>query len=131
AEGPGRDPGRPGSRVGQEARRSPVRREAAARSRSRHRDAVRQLPGVIARGMVEPRRRVHVLTLGCPKNQVDSEVMLGVLTRAGHEVVLDPDTSDVLVVNTCAFIGPAKEESIDAVLDAARTKAAREGRRLV
>jgi ribosomal protein S12 methylthiotransferase len=86
---------------------------------------------VIARGMVEPRRRVHVLTLGCPKNQVDSEVMLGVLTRAGHEVVLDPDAADVLVVNTCAFIGPAKEESIDAVLDAARTKAVREGRRLV
>ena len=81
--------------------------------------------------MVEPRRRVHVLTLGCPKNQVDSEVMLGVLTRAGHEVVLDPDAADVLVVNTCAFIGPAKEESIDAVLDAARAKAAREGRRLV
>jgi ribosomal protein S12 methylthiotransferase len=80
---------------------------------------------------VESRRRVHVLTLGCPKNQVDTEVMLGVLTRAGHEVVLDPDAADVLVVNTCAFIGPAKEESIDAVLEAARVKAAGEGRRLV
>ncbi len=80
---------------------------------------------------MEPRRRIHVTTLGCPKNQVDSEVMLGVLTRAGHEIVLDPDAADVLVVNTCAFIGPAKEESIDAVLEAARVKAAREGRRLV
>lgn len=80
---------------------------------------------------MEPRRRVHVLTLGCPKNQVDTEVMLGVLTRAGHEIVLDPDAADVLVVNTCAFIGPAKEESIDAILEAAREKAAREGRRLV
>src|SRR5262249_62092142 len=57
--------------------------------------------------------------------------MLGVLTRAGHEVVLDPDLADVLVVNTCAFIGPAKEESIDAILDAARVKAAGEGKRLV
>src|SRR5262245_52253310 len=57
--------------------------------------------------------------------------MLGVLTRAGHEIVLDPDAADVLVVNTCAFIGPAKEESIDAILEAARVKAAREGRRLV
>jgi ribosomal protein S12 methylthiotransferase len=76
-------------------------------------------------------RRVHLLTLGCPKNQVDSEVMLGELVRAGHEVVLDPDAADVLVVNTCAFIGPAKEESIEAILDAARVKAAREGRRLV
>jgi ribosomal protein S12 methylthiotransferase len=76
-------------------------------------------------------RRVHFLTLGCPKNQVDTEVMLGVLARAGHEVVLDPDMADVLVVNTCAFIGPAKEESIEAILDAARVKAAGEGRRLV
>src|SRR5262245_28319280 len=57
--------------------------------------------------------------------------MLGMLARGGHELVLDPDAADVLVVNTCAFIGPAKEESIDAILDAARTKAAREGRRLV
>ena len=75
--------------------------------------------------------RVHVLTLGCPKNQVDAEVMLGVLARAGHELVADPEQADVLVVNTCAFIGPAKEESIDAVLDAARAKAGRAGRKLV
>jgi ribosomal protein S12 methylthiotransferase len=76
-------------------------------------------------------KRVHFLTLGCPKNQIDSELMLGMLARGGHELVLDPDAADVLVVNTCAFIGSAKEESIDAILDAARTKAAREGRRLV
>ena len=76
-------------------------------------------------------RRVHLVTLGCPKNQVDSEVMLGVLARRGHEMVLDPDAADVLVVNTCAFIGPAKEESIDAILDLAVVKAARAGRRLV
>lgn len=75
--------------------------------------------------------RVHVLTLGCPKNQVDAEVMLGVLARAGHELVADPEQADVLVVNTCAFIGPAKEESIEAVLDAARVKAGRAGRKLV
>jgi ribosomal protein S12 methylthiotransferase len=74
---------------------------------------------------------VHVLTLGCPKNRVDSEVMLGVLAGRGHELVLDPDEADVLVVNTCSFIGPAKEESIDAILEAARRKAAVEGRRLV
>ena len=76
-------------------------------------------------------RRVHLVTLGCPKNQVDSEVMLGVLARRGHEMVLDPDAADVLVVNTCAFNGPAKEESIDAILDLAAVKAARPGRRLV
>jgi ribosomal protein S12 methylthiotransferase len=76
-------------------------------------------------------KRIHFLTLGCPKNQVDSEIMLGALARDGHELVLDPDSADVLVVNTCAFIGPAKEESVDAILEAARVKAAREGRRLV
>jgi len=76
-------------------------------------------------------RRVHFATLGCPKNQVDSEIMTGVLARRGHELVLDPDEADVLVVNTCAFITPAKEESIDAILELARVKAAREGRRLV
>jgi len=80
--------------------------------------------------VTEP-RRVHLLTLGCPKNRVDSEVMLGVLARRGHELVLDPDAADVLVVNTCSFIGPAKEESIDAILDLARVKAGRPGRRLV
>jgi ribosomal protein S12 methylthiotransferase len=77
------------------------------------------------------KRRVHVVTLGCPKNQVDAELMLGVLTRAGHEIVMDPEDADVLMVNTCAFIGPAKEESIDAILDAARVKAAGGPRRLV
>jgi ribosomal protein S12 methylthiotransferase len=76
-------------------------------------------------------KRVHFLTLGCPKNQVDAELMTGVLVRSGHELVLDPYAADVLVVNTCAFIGPAKEESIDAILEAMRVKAARGGRRLV
>jgi ribosomal protein S12 methylthiotransferase len=80
--------------------------------------------------VTEP-RRVHLLGLGCPKNQVDGEVMLGVLARRGHEIVLDADAADVLVVNTCSFIGPAKEESIDAILGMARVKAARPGRRLV
>jgi ribosomal protein S12 methylthiotransferase len=80
--------------------------------------------------VTEP-RRVHLVTLGCPKNQVDSEVMLGVLARGGHEIVLDAEAADVLVVNTCSFIRPAKEESIAAILDLARVKAARAGRRLV
>ena len=80
--------------------------------------------------MTDP-RRVHFLTLGCPKNQVDSEVMLGVLARRGHELVLDPEAADVIVVNTCSFIQPAKAESIDAILDMARVKAGRACRRLV
>ena len=76
-------------------------------------------------------RRVHLVTLGCPKNQVDSEVMLGVLTGRGHEIVLDPAAADTLVVNTCSFIQAAKEESIDAILDLARAKASAPGSRLV
>ena len=76
-------------------------------------------------------RKVHLLSLGCPKNQVDAEVMLGSLVAEGYDVTLDPDEADVLVVNTCAFIQPAKEESIDAILEMANVKAARAGRRLV
>ena len=76
-------------------------------------------------------KRVHFVTLGCPKNEVDSEVMLGVLARQGHSFALDPEDADVLVVNTCAFLQASKEESIAAILDAARVKAGREGRRLV
>ena len=57
--------------------------------------------------------------------------MLGVLARRGHEIVLDPAAADVLVVNTCSFITPAKEESIEAILDMARVKAGGTGRRLV
>jgi len=75
--------------------------------------------------------RVHLLTLGCPKNLVDSELMLGALSGAGYELALDPAEADVLVVNTCAFIESAKKESIDAILEAAQLKAARPGRRLV
>jgi len=82
-------------------------------------------------GQAPSPRRVHLVTLGCPKNQVDSEVMLGVLTGRGHEIVLDPAAADTLVVNTCSFIQAAKEESIDAILDLARAKAAAPGSRLV
>src|SRR5207244_13067332 len=56
---------------------------------------------------------------------------LGRLARGGKGLVLDPEAADVLVVNTCAFIAPAKEESIAAILDLAAVKAARPGRRLV
>jgi ribosomal protein S12 methylthiotransferase len=69
-------------------------------------------------------RKVHLSSLGCPKNQVDAEIMLGRLVAEGYEVTLDPEEADVLVVNTCSFIQPAKEESIDAILEMARVKAA-------
>ncbi|MEW6269889.1 MAG: 30S ribosomal protein S12 methylthiotransferase RimO [Thermodesulfobacteriota bacterium] len=67
-------------------------------------------------------RKVHFVSLGCPKNLVDGEVMQGMLVREGHELVLDPAQADVLVVNTCSFIDEAKEESIDAILELSRYK---------
>ena len=75
--------------------------------------------------------RVHLLSLGCPKNLADSELMLGALTNAGFEVTFDPDAAQVLVVNTCSFIEAAKKESIDAILEAAEVKKRAAGRRLV
>src|SRR5713101_3849030 len=61
-------------------------------------------------------------TLGCPKNRVDSEIMLGTLVRGGYSLVQDPAEAQVIVVNTCAFIGPAKQESVDAILGLAEQK---------
>jgi ribosomal protein S12 methylthiotransferase len=72
-----------------------------------------------------------MVSLGCPKNLVDSEVMLGLAQQAGHELTQDPATADVLVVNTCAFIDSAKQESIDAILEMAQHKTGGSCRRLV
>jgi ribosomal protein S12 methylthiotransferase len=66
--------------------------------------------------------KVHLTTLGCPKNQVDSELMLGMLARAGVEVAATPAEADCLVVNTCAFIDRAREESVGTILELARLK---------
>jgi ribosomal protein S12 methylthiotransferase len=63
-----------------------------------------------------------MISLGCPKNLVDSEVMLGLAQGAGHELTQDPATADVLVVNTCAFIDKAKKESVDTILEMAQHK---------
>src|SRR5881628_3064624 len=74
---------------------------------------------------------VGMVSLGCPKNLVDGEVMLGHLTRRGHRLVADAREADVIVVNTCAFIDRAKQESIDAILEMAREKETGRARRLV
>jgi ribosomal protein S12 methylthiotransferase len=63
-----------------------------------------------------------MMTLGCPKNRVDSEVMLGTLMQRGYQLVQDPAGAEVIVVNTCAFIGPAKQESVDSILEMAEHK---------
>src|SRR5437899_6460169 len=66
--------------------------------------------------------KVHLTTLGCPKNQVDSELMLGMLTEAGFPLVERAEDADCLIVNTCAFIDRAREESVNAILELARLK---------
>ncbi|MGA2268104.1 MAG: 30S ribosomal protein S12 methylthiotransferase RimO [Bryobacteraceae bacterium] len=66
--------------------------------------------------------KVGFVSLGCPKNLVDSEVMMGQLVARGHELTSHPDQADVLVVNTCSFIDPAKKESVEAILEMAQYK---------
>jgi ribosomal protein S12 methylthiotransferase len=66
--------------------------------------------------------KIGFVSLGCPKNLVDGEVMLGLDKHAGHELTADASTADVIVVNTCAFIDNAKEESVEAILEMAQYK---------
>jgi ribosomal protein S12 methylthiotransferase len=65
---------------------------------------------------------VHLTTLGCPKNQVDSELMLGMLTEAGFSIAERAEDAECLIVNTCAFIDRAREESVNTILELARLK---------
>ena len=69
-----------------------------------------------------PKKTVHFVSLGCPKNRVDSEVMLGHLVADGYLPVDSAEGADVVVVNTCGFIDAAKEESVDAITEMARLK---------
>src|ERR1700735_3915641 len=75
--------------------------------------------------------KVGFISLGCPKNLVDSEVMMGQLVAKGHELTPHPDQADVLVVNTCSFIDPAKKESIDTILEMAEYKKVGRARKLI
>jgi ribosomal protein S12 methylthiotransferase len=67
--------------------------------------------------------RVHFVSLGCPKNRVDAEHMLGITLASGHELVDTPEEADAIVVNTCSFIGEAKKESIETILEMGEIKA--------
>ena len=88
----------------------------------------------MSRKAIDPagdRPRVGVVSLGCAKNLVDTEVMLGHMERAGCTFVQDPDTADVIVVNTCSFIEEAREESVQAILQAAARKRDGSAKRVV
>src|SRR3989304_9900801 len=67
-------------------------------------------------------KKICLTSLGCPKNLVDSEVMLGILKKSGFAIVTEEEKADILIVNTCGFIGDAKKESIEAILRLAQYK---------
>lgn len=68
------------------------------------------------------KKKINIVSLGCARNLVDSEVMAGLLKKDDYEIVQEPAAADVVLVNTCGFIGPAKEESIETILDISRLK---------
>lgn len=77
------------------------------------------------------KKKVGMVSLGCPKNLVDSEVMMGLLARQGYELTTDSQSADVLVVNTCGFIDSARQESVNTILEMARLKETGNLKRLV
>lgn len=74
---------------------------------------------------------VHFISLGCPRNLVDTEIMLGQLLEAGHTILSDPSEADCVVVNTCSFIESAVDESIDVILEMGEWKKKTDGGRLI
>src|SRR5580698_8284140 len=76
-------------------------------------------------------QKISFVSLGCPKNLVDSEVMMGLLAQAGAELSPRAEDADVIVVNTCSFIASAQQESIDTILEMARHKTDGRARKLV
>jgi len=80
---------------------------------------------------VPGRLKVGFVSLGCPKNLVDSEVMMGLLTQAGAELTPQEEDADIIVVNTCSFIGSAQQESVDTILEMARHKTHGRAQKLV
>src|SRR4026207_1920687 len=75
--------------------------------------------------------KVHFTTLGCPKNQVDSELMLGMLAEAGHEITPAAEGAACLGGDTCAFIDRAREESVNTILELAQLKERGKARALI
>ncbi|HMF51214.1 MAG TPA: 30S ribosomal protein S12 methylthiotransferase RimO [Candidatus Saccharimonadales bacterium] len=81
--------------------------------------------------MSAARQKFSIVSLGCARNLVDSEVMAGILRENKYEMVQEPHDADVVLVNTCGFIGPAKEESIDTIVAISRLKEAGRVKKLI
>ncbi|HLI63442.1 MAG TPA: 30S ribosomal protein S12 methylthiotransferase RimO [Terriglobales bacterium] len=87
-------------------------------------------PEAPAHPLVTP-KKIGFVSLGCPKNLVDSEVMMGLLSQSGAQITSRAEDADIIVVNTCAFIDTAKQESVDAILEMAQHKAAGRAQKLI
>jgi ribosomal protein S12 methylthiotransferase len=85
----------------------------------------------VASAVLEPRPRIGFVSLGCPKNLVDSEVMMGLLARAGAELSPRAEDADIIVVNTCSFIESAQQESVNTILEMAGLKTSGRAKKLV
>ena len=77
------------------------------------------------------KKKIYFVSLGCPKNRVDSEMMLGLAGQAGYEIVEEAEQADLMVVNTCSFIEQARQESVDVILDLAELRQQRPEQKLV
>ena len=80
---------------------------------------------------IDRRMQIHLINLGCARNQVDSEIMTGRLEQAGHDFTEDPAQAEAIIINTCCFIEDAANESIDTILAAATFKETGRCRRLI
>src|SRR5271167_86067 len=78
-----------------------------------------------------PKPKVGFVSLGCPKNLVDSEIMMGLLSQGGAEITPRAEDADIIVVNTCSFIDKAQQESVDAILEMAQHKIAGKAQKLI
>jgi len=89
------------------------------------------VPDSSGQGPSKSAKKIGFVSLGCPKNLVDSEVMMGLLNRAGAEITTRADDADIIVVNTCSFIDSAKQESVDTILEMAQHKASGKAQKLI
>src|SRR5208337_2897852 len=88
-------------------------------------------PGPDERTATARPKKIGFVSLGCPKNLVDSEVMMGLLSQGGAEITSRAEDADIIVVNTCSFIDSAKQESVDAILEMAQHKTAGRTQKLI
>src|SRR6185437_14872155 len=102
-----------------------------ARRRKHHEPRVAGAARAVSSTFERLKGKVGFVSLGCPKNLVDTEVMMGLLQRQGWEITAQAEDADVLVVNTCSFIEPAQRESVDTILELAELKKTGKAKRLV